>query len=211
MNQFITNEKTFRDLGSGFVVVQYMKLLLFMQRISTGKVVLVFIIPAIIVYFIMLLYTIPQVSTYAPRINLFDLSPTGYSFEYAIKLLDTLGSDGRELYLYRQLPLDFIYPGLFAGSCSLLLSWLFLTTQKTNSKLFYFCYIPVAAGLFDYFENIFIVNILTSYPNVSEASVSFASVMTIVKSVLTASFFVLLIIGVILNLNKKIRRKNANL
>jgi len=192
-------------------VVQYMKLLLFMQRISTGKVVLVFIIPAIIVYFIMLLYTIPQVSTYAPRINLFDLSPTGYSFEYAIKLLDTLGSDGRELYLYRQLPLDFIYPGLFAGSCSLLLSWLFLTTQKTNSKLFYFCYIPVAAGLFDYFENIFIVNILTSYPNVSEASVSFASVMTIVKSVLTASFFVLLIIGVILNLNKKIRRKNANL
>jgi len=211
LNQFITNEKTFRDHGSGFVVVQYMKLLLFMQRISTGKVVLVFIIPAIIVYFIMLLYTIPQVSTYAPRINLFDLSPTGYSFEYAIKLLDTLGSDGRELYLYRQLPLDFIYPGLFAGSCSLLLSWLFLTTQKTNSKLFYFCYIPVAAGLFDYFENIFIVNILTSYPNVSEASVSFASVMTIVKSVLTASFFVLLIIGVILNLNKKIRRKNANL
>ena len=75
-----------------------MKLLLFMQRISTGKVVLVFIIPAIIVYFIMLLYTIPQVSTYAPRINLFDLSPTGYSFEYAIKLLDTLGSDGRELF-----------------------------------------------------------------------------------------------------------------
>ena len=188
-----------------------MNLLSFLHRVSTGKVVLAFIIPAIIVYFIMLLYTIPQVSAYAPGINLFDLSPTGYSFEYAIKLLDTLGSDGRELYLYRQLPLDFIYPGLFAISCSLLLSWLFLTTQKTNSKLFYFCYIPVAAGLFDYFENIFIVNILTSYPNVSEASVSFASVMTIVKSVLTASFFVLLIIGVILNLNKKIRRKNANL
>ena len=182
-----------------------------MQRVSTGKVVLALIIPAIMVYFIMLLYTIPQVSAYAPGINLFDLSPTGYSFEYAIKLLDTLGSDGRELYLYRQLPLDFIYPGLFAVSCSMLLCWLFLKTHKMNSKLFYFCYIPVAAGIFDYFENIFIVNILTSYPNVSEASVSFASVMTIVKSVLTASFFVLLIIGVILNLNKKIRRKNANL
>jgi hypothetical protein len=123
--------------------------------------------------------------------------------EYAIKLLDALGSDGRDLYLYRQLPLDFIYPGLFSVSCSLLLSWLFLKTQQTNSKLFYFCYIPVVAGLFDYFENIFIVNILTSYPNVSEVSVSFASAMTIVKSVLTISFFVLLIIGVILNLKKK--------
>ncbi|MAD48461.1 MAG: hypothetical protein CMQ53_03800, partial [Gammaproteobacteria bacterium] len=119
-----------------------MKLLLLMQRISTNKAVLALIIPAIIVYFIMLLYTIPKVSAYAPGINLFDLLPTGYSFEYAINLLDTLGSDGRELYLYRQLPLDFIFAGLFAGSCCLLLSWLFLKTQQTNSKLFYFCYIP---------------------------------------------------------------------
>jgi hypothetical protein len=179
-----------------------MKLLSFMQRISTGKVVLALIIPAITVYFIMLLYTIPQVSAYAPGINLFDLSPTGYSFEYAIKLLDTLGSDGRDLYLYRQLPLDFIYPGLFAVSCNLLLSWLFLKTQQTNSKLFYFCYIPVAAGLFDYLENIFIVSILTSYPNVSEVSISLASAMTITKSVLTTIFFVLLVLGVILNLKK---------
>ena len=83
-----------------------------MQRVSTGKVVLAFIIPAIIVYFIMLLYTIPQVSAYAPGINLFDLSPTGYSFEYAIKLLDTLGSDGRELYLLQAITARFYLPGV---------------------------------------------------------------------------------------------------
>tara|TARA_B100000953_G_scaffold110533_1_gene90919 strand:- start:764 stop:1054 length:291 start_codon:yes stop_codon:yes gene_type:complete len=67
----IKHEESDFDFGDGFVVVQYMKLLLFIQRISTGKVVLAFIIPAIIVYFMMLLYTIPQVSAYAPRINLF--------------------------------------------------------------------------------------------------------------------------------------------
>ncbi|MCS5623297.1 MAG: hypothetical protein NZ735_05005 [Candidatus Marinimicrobia bacterium] len=187
-----------------------MKLLSFMQRVSTGKVVLALIIPAIIVYFIMVLYTIPQVSEYAPGINLFDLSLTGYSFEYAVKLLDTLGSEGRELYLYRQLPLDFIYPGLFAVSCSLLLSWLFQKTHETNSRLFYFCYIPVAAGLFDYLENIFIASILTSYPNVSEVSIFLASSMTIAKSVLTTAFFVLLIIGVILNLKKNYNKPLTN-
>jgi preprotein translocase subunit SecG len=64
----------------------------------------------------------------------------------------------------------------------------------------------VAAGLFDYFENIFIVSILTSYPNVSEVSILFASTMTIVKSVLTTAFFVLLITVVILNLKKKWKR-----
>ena len=179
------------------------KLISFMQRVSTGRVVLAFIVPAMIVYFIMLLYTIPQVASYAPGINLFDLSPTGYSFEYAIVLLDTLGSDGRELYLHKQLPLDFIYPGLFAVSCSLLLSWLFLKSQNTQSKIFIFCYMPVAAGLFDYLENIFIVRILTSYPNVSDISILLASSMTIAKSVLTTAFFVLLIIGAILYLKKK--------
>ncbi len=64
----------------------------------------------------------------------------------------------------------------------------------------------MAAGLFDYFENIFIVSILTSYPNVSEVSILFASTMTIVKSVLTTAFFVLLITVVILNLKKKWKR-----
>lgn len=179
-----------------------------MQRVSTGRVVLAFIFPAMIVYFIMLLYTIPQVASYAPGITLFDLSPTGYSYQYAIELLDTLGSDGREVYLYKQLPLDFIYPGLFAISSSLLLSWLFLKSQTASSKLFYFCYIPVAAGLFDYLENIFIVRILISYPNVSNVSISLASSMTIVKSVLTTAFFVLLIIGVALNLKERWKRVN---
>ena len=64
----------------------------------------------------------------------------------------------------------------------------------------------MAAGLFDYFENIFIVSILASYPNVSEVSILFASTMTIVKSVLTTAFFVLLITVVILNLKKKWKR-----
>ncbi len=183
------------------------KLLSFIQQVSTGKVVLAFFIPAMIVYFIMLLYTIPQVAAYAPGMKLFDLSPMGYTFEYAVKLLEHLGREGREHYLYQQLPLDFIYPGLFAVSCSLLLSWLFLKSQDMNSKLFYFCYIPLAAGLFDYCENIFIVRILTSYPDVSIISISLASTMTIVKSVLTTVFFVLLIIAVILYLKKKPKLK----
>ena len=66
----------------------------------------------------------------------------------------------------------------------------------------------MAAGLFDYFENIFIVRILTSYPNVSDISISLASSMTIAKSVLTTAFFVLLIIGAILYLKKKWKISN---
>lgn len=136
------------------------KALFFVQRSSTGKAVLGFFIPAMIVYSIMMVYSIPQVMKYASGMNLFDLSPTGYSFEYANELLGSLGRTGRDLYLNTQLPLDFIYPGLFAISCCLLLSWLLLKTQETSSKMFYFCFIPVMAGVFDYLENICVLGFL---------------------------------------------------
>lgn len=43
-----------------------------------------------------------------------DASPGCYSPEYAEILLKAIGPIGREVYLTRQLPMDFIYPGLFA-------------------------------------------------------------------------------------------------
>ncbi len=173
------------------------------QQVSTGKVVLAFFIPAMVIYFVMLLYTIPQVMKYSSGMDLFDLSPSGYSYEYANQLLRTLGPDGRDLYLNMQLPLDFIYPLLFSISCSLLLSWLFLKTQRQESRIFYFCFVPVAAGFFDYLENIWIIRMLTSFPNISYSDVSLANFMTIAKSGLTTAFFCLLILGGVLILKKK--------
>lgn len=174
------------------------KIVAFLQRAATGKVVLGFFVPAMAVYSLMLLYTIPQVEQHAVGMKLFDLSPSGYSFEYARELLGALGVNGRETYLYRQLPADFVYPGLFAVSCCLLLSWLFAKSLKTSSRIFYLCFVPVIAGLFDYLENICIVLMLNSYPNVTESHVAFASFFTILKSAFTTAFFVLLIVGVVL-------------
>jgi len=179
------------------------KLIAFIQNVATGRAVLGFFIPAMIVYAIMLLYTIPQVQQYAPGVKLFDLSPTGYSYVHAIKLLGALGVEGRNLYLYQQLPMDFIYPGLFAVSCCLLLSWSFMKSLNSNSKMFYLCFVPAAAGLFDYLENIGIVRMLLSYPNVAESLVSITSYLTILKSAFTTTFFVLLLLGVILFLKRK--------
>ena len=122
------------------------RLVQYVQNFATGKTVLIFFIPTMIVYGIMLLYTIPRVGQYAPKMKLFDLSPTGYSFLYANELLDALGAEGRNLYLYQQIPLDFIYPGLLAVSYCLLLSWLFAKSLNSDSKVFYLCFVPVAAG-----------------------------------------------------------------
>lgn len=184
------------------------KLTSYIQQSSTGKNVLVFIVPALLVYGLMLLYTIPNIVAYAPDMVLFDLSPLGYSYEYSNNLLLTLGDEGRDLYLYTQLPLDFIYPALFSVSCSLFLSWLLSKSQQQDSKLHSLALIPLLAGLFDYFENICIIRILSSYPDISESQVEIASMMTILKSGFTTAFFIVLIFACGLYLNRKFNFQN---
>lgn len=179
------------------------KVVTLLQKMASGRAVLGLFILTMAVYLTMLLYTIPKVESFAPGIALFDLSPTGYSYQHAISLLESLGQEGRNVYLYQQLPVDFIYPGLFAVSCSLLLTWLFSKSFETDSKIFYFAIVPVLGGLFDYLENIGIVRMIKSFPDISQVLVAMVSAFTVFKSVLTIAFFILLIIGIASLLRRK--------
>ena len=91
-----------------------------LKQFASGKNVFILFIVTMTIYLLMLSYTIPMVESFAPNTAIFDLSPSGYSYQHATSLLKELGSEGRQVYLSRQLPLDFIYPGLFAISYSLL-------------------------------------------------------------------------------------------
>lgn len=166
-----------------------------MQKYSTGKRVLFLFALTMAVYVTMLSYSIPAVTAFAPQLPIFDLSPLGYSFSYANELLETLGVEGRNVYLSTQLPLDFIYPGLFSITYSLLLIWLFSKTIKGNSKVYYAAMVPFLAGLFDYAENVFIIKIIHSFPDLQITTVKIASTFTLLKSSFTVLFFILLLVG----------------
>lgn len=171
------------------------KLITYFQHVSHGKTVLLLFIITNLIYATMLMYSLPLVSSYASELVLFDMSPTGYSYKQAIELLTSLGSDGRNAYLSVQLPLDFIYPGMFSVSYALLITWTLKQYLPKDSKLFFIAFIPLLAGGFDYLENISIIAMLESFPNISENLVSSASAFTIVKSGATTVFFVLLILA----------------
>jgi len=145
----------------------------------------------------MIFYTIPALSAFAPEFPVFDLSPSGYSFDYANELLQALGSEGRNMYLYTQLPLDFIYPGLFSITYSLLLVWLFRKSFSDDSKIYYLFLVPLLAGVFDYFENIFIIKMINSFSTLQESTVQIASIFTVLKSGFTVVFFIILLVGFI--------------
>lgn len=158
-----------------------------------GKKVLILFLITQIVYFSMILVTIPKITNLNKDITIFDIRPFGYSYNEALQLLEILGVKGREIYLTQQIPLDLIYPGLFGISSCLVLAYFLNKLNLLNSKYIYLTLLPLISGTFDYLENFSIIQMLTNYPTISERLVSLASFFTIFKSILTSIYFFILI------------------
>ncbi|EDY80785.1 hypothetical protein VDG1235_402 [Verrucomicrobiia bacterium DG1235] len=173
-----------------------------MQRKASGKNVLLLFVVTMAVYLLMLLVTIPSVQSYAPDTALFDLSPTGYTHSQALSLLESLGQDGRSTYLFPQLAIDFIYPGLFAICFSLMFIWGYSKRVRSDSKFLYLAALPVFGGIFDYVENILIIRMIMTFPDVSKGLVSVASSFTLLKSAFSTASFLMLILGFLFLLKK---------
>ena len=139
--------------------------------------------------------------------KLLDMMPTGYNSEYVNTLLDTLGVNGRAVYLYNQIPVDMIYPLLFGISYCLLIAYFLKKLNKLDSIFFYLCFLPIIAGVADYLENFGIINMLNSYPNLSQISMEATNVFSIVKSMATTIYFIALIITLVLFGIKKAKKE----
>jgi hypothetical protein len=124
--------------------------------------------------------------------------PLGYDLDYVDALFNTLGPNGRDVYLYRQLPVDMVYPALFGISYCLVFAYFFKKLSKFDTKLFYLCLLPLFAGLADYLENIGIINLLTNYPNLSSGMATITAIFSLFKSGITTLYFVILLATLIL-------------
>lgn len=160
----------------------------------SGRQVLVWVIVTNLVFALMLLVTIPRTVAFANGMKLLDLMPGGYDFEYVRLLLDTLGEEGRGIYLNLQIPVDMIYPFLFGVSNCLLLAFVLKKLNKLDSFLFYFCLFPMIGAVADYLENIGIITMLRSYPDLSEKVVRVTNGFTLCKSISSTIYFTVLTI-----------------
>jgi hypothetical protein len=162
-------------------------------RNLSGKTVLISLILANIIYGIMLGITIPAVLKYSQGKQIFDLLPLGYTPKYAHQLLDVLGEKGRNAYLYQQIPFDLIYPFLFGLSYCLLLAYILKKINRLDSGLYGACLFPIVGGLSDYLENFCVIGLLTQYPHFSDALVWSAAFFSVIKSLFTGLYFLVLI------------------
>lgn len=135
------------------------------------------------VYLIMLTVTLPQLQVFSDGLRVPDMMVSGYDTAYLQQFFSKLGSSGRQFYLWRQLPLDMLYPALFAATYSVLLAYLSLKTGR-KAKIWRKALplLPLIAGLFDYLENILLIVLLRQYPQVSVIQAATASVFTVCKS-----------------------------
>jgi hypothetical protein len=178
-----------------------------MKETPKGRTVLTMFVLTNIVYVFMLTLTIPGVIKFTGGKEIFDMLPGGYSYTYAAELLEKLGNEGREYYLYRQIPADMIYPGLFAISYALIIAYFLGKTGKLNTKLKYLSYLPIAAGLFDYLENICIIIMIKSFPDLSRSTVTAGNIFSVSKSVSTTISFTVIIVLLIIFAAVKIKRR----
>lgn len=159
-----------------------------------GRKIIIFLILTNFIYLLMLRVTIPMVMSFTAGMKIPDLMPAGYDPQYIAKLLNELGERGRQVYLYRQIPLDMIYPLLFAITYSLVLGYILNKLGKLANPYSYLCLLPVMAGFFDYLENIGIITLLATYPDPATGLCRMTSLFTVFKSLFTTFYFLILIL-----------------
>lgn len=182
----------------------------FIEKNISGKKVLGLFILTNVVYLFMLTVTIPKTMEFSNGMKLLDMMPTGYDLNYVSELFSSLGENGRGTYLTNQIPVDMIYPLLFGLSYCLLLGYFLKKLNKLNTPFLYLCLLPVIAGISDYLENIGIITMLNSYPDLTQVSVSTTNIFSILKSISTSAFFITLLIVLISLGLKAMNRKKAN-
>lgn len=163
-----------------------------------GKRILLLFILTNIVYVFMLTVTIPKTMSFSDGLKLLDMLPTGYDSDYVNNLFATLGDNGRTVYLYNQIPIDMIYPFLFGVSYCLVLGYFLNKLNKLKGAFVYLCLLPLIAGVFDYLENFGIITMLINYPHNSQNLIKITNAFTVIKSMATTVYFLVLIIILVL-------------
>lgn len=169
-----------------------MKYLIVKNLVGSRIVILVFLTG--LIYTLMLTLTIPMVMSYSGGLKILDMMPMGYDSSYVKSFFDALGEEGRNLYLYRQIPLDMLFPGLMGITFSLIIAYILRYINKLGSLWFYLALLPLLAGIFDYCENIGFITMLLNYPDIPEGLVVVSNIFSVLKSSVSTLFYTALLI-----------------
>lgn len=173
-------------------------------KIKGGKMVLLVLLFAMIIYMFMLTVSLPRLQNDMDGLAVFDMRPMGYSFEEAREIVSTISEEGTDYYKSVQLPIDFIYPVLLALFGMLALGY--FSNRVYVPRISYI--LPLFVVMADYIENIYIYTMLSG--NLTESMVNVSSFFTVLKSLSTTVLLTELSLLAVMVLRKFIKSRNVN-
>ncbi|WNJ17381.1 hypothetical protein [Pontibacter sp. G13] len=181
-----------------------------LNTLLKSPVIVLLVILTNSVYLYMLIKTIPEVQAFADQMPLLDMKPKGYDQAYVIELFTKLGEEGRSQYRTKQIPVDMIYPGLFAICYAALMAFLLQGLNLLKGAWRLLILFPIIAGICDYVENFGILRLLDQFPDLSSDTVTWTQYASIGKSAASTVSFILLMILVMINSIRWLREKRSH-
>lgn len=131
-----------------------------------------------------------------------------YTPDKAYSVIASFGDEGRSMYRAFAMSADIVYPVVYSVFFSLLITWLFQRGFKPVSKMQLLNIVPLGALLFDWFENINIITMLSIYPSQPPIVAQLSSICTSVKWGFGGVGFVLVLIGFAMALKNGFKKQS---
>lgn len=181
------------------------------KKIATGKwVILLFFL--FIVSFTMMNGDIigeKKMMEYSNGIGILD-KEFNYTPEKAYDILDSQGEQGREMYKDLIIYQDFLFPIIYTLFWLSLITYLFSKWFKNEKIIKLISLIPLLGGVFDWLENISILNMLINYPSKAYNLAALANTFTTIKTTIFMINIIIVIIGFIGMLLNAMHMKKRN-
>ncbi|MCB1497396.1 MAG: hypothetical protein KDJ86_16570 [Bauldia sp.] len=138
----------------------------------------------VIVYAVMMMWSLPIIATQAGGLTPFDLRPAGYGLTEAQAFLAALPADGVAFYLGIQQMLDTAYPALLGATLFFAIAG--LAPERLGVWRWVLAAFAVPGAVFDWLENASVVAMLKAGPDgVTPEMVAAANRWTVLKSAFT--------------------------
>ncbi len=162
-----------------------------LRKFASGWLVLVFLAGEIFFNAVILPAQQAKMETGPIDLQLF------YTPEKVYSMVESYGEAGRSNYRLFELTGDIIYPIVYTLFFSLAITWLFQRGFASNSTMQKYNVVPFGAWLFDLFENLGIVTMLSVFPSTPALLAWVTAVFTFIKWMFAIASIVLILTGLV--------------
>ena len=173
------------------------KILTFIQKRTSGVVILGLLLVSLVLMFLMngtnLPFSGPTIESLSGGLPTLDLRPS-FTPDDAYELFTALGNEGRQAYRFFHLVPDTLFPIGYSLTFAFLSSWFLVRLLPWDHRLHWLSLIPLVSGLADILENLCLVFAGLAYPGRMDWLVRGAFLMNRIKFGLLPIGLVLLIV-----------------